>query len=124
MIIEDKYFIDLNDTEHILETAKVHISAIENGHDITGYIPFAENNDYYFAIVFGYDNYENSGVLGKVAQLAKNSGMSEYDIDWIMPTDPKIGIVDDTEIGISGADDTENIKWLIECAKRFKETYV
>lgn len=78
-----------------------------------------------WAVVFGWidDGNGNPIFCGKVAYLPKNSGMSEYDMDWIMPYDEETGEVWNTEIEFTSADDF-NIDWLLEQWELIKEEYI
>lgn len=78
-----------------------------------------------WAVVFGWidDGDGNPLFCGKVAYLPKNSGMSEYDMDWIMPYDEETGEVWNTEIEFTSADDS-NIDWLLEQWEEIQQEYI
>ena len=79
---------------------------------------YNEEGDKKFAIVLAWmdwDNVEEWKIYGKVAYVPYNSGMFEYDIDWLMPYDKETGEVWDTE---TEANDSDVIDWWI---KNYKE---
>jgi len=78
-----------------------------------------------WAVVFGWidDGDGNPLFCGKVAYLPKNSGMSEYDYDWMMPYDEETGEVWNTEIEFTSADDS-NIDWLLEQWEEIQQEYI
>ena len=78
-----------------------------------------------WAVVFGWID-DGDGIplfCGKVAYLPKNSGMSDYDYDWMMPYDEETGEVWDTEIEFTSADDS-NIDWLLEQWEEIQQEYI
>lgn len=56
-------------------------------------------------------------VVAKVASIADNSGMSEYDIDFEMPYDEKTGDVWDTELSIAPVSDIDGGKTSVSYVK-------
>ena len=100
-------------------------------HTTTCYEIFAEDENYYWAFVFGYIEEEGDcDMIGvKEAYCSRRSAMNEYDMDWIMPFDKNSGEVDDTECFYTITDDVvERIIKDIGChnhdAVRFIDEYV
>ena len=56
-------------------------------------------------------------ICAKVAyQHANNVMQCDFDVDWLMPYDPKTGAVDDTSTSVDGS--RHDVKWLNEQARR------
>lgn len=56
-------------------------------------------------------------ICAKLAyQHANNVMQCDYDVDWLMPYDPKTGDVDDTSTEVDGS--RHDVKWLNEEARR------
>lgn len=91
-----------------------------NDHSLTCYEVFDTDSNYFWAIVFGF-NEETNSVMGKVAYCPKKSAMQEYDMDWMMPYDKDTGCVDDTEVCV---EDSSDILHLIQQSDRFINEYV
>ena len=66
--------------------------------ELTGWFTFAKDDDYTWAVVFGWvDDGVDNGMLVKTAYCPNNSVMNDYEYDWNMPYNKKYGEVDDTE---------------------------
>ena len=99
-------------------------TALANGPDNTTYwvtLDTVDGNTW--AVVFGWvDGFEDGAHLcGKIAYAPKNSVMTEYDMDWLMPYDEETGEVYDTEI--SDPSDSDIDWWLNEWGT-IKDIYV
>lgn len=111
------------------ELVKSFIDTIKKDHSVTCWKDFAEDDKYIWAIVFGWiDEGQDKGIGVKVAYLHRNSGMSEYDIDWLMPYNETDG-VDDTESFYEESENIEesiihDIPYFNSVARRFQEEYV
>ena len=86
--------------KHITESdIRYFVDELVNDHSLTGWFTFATDDDYTWAIVFGWTDSEelDDGLLVKTAYFYNNSVMNDYEYDWYMPYDKKYGEVDDTE---------------------------
>lgn len=75
------------------------VNSIEEDHELTGWFTFAKDDNYTWAIVFGWvdDGYDR-GMLVKTAYCPNNSVMNDYEYDWQMPYNEKYGEDEDTEV--------------------------
>lgn len=71
-----------------------------------------EDEDNYYAVVLGFTSEDE--VAMKWAYIAKNSGMNEYDMDYLMPYDADTGDVWDTEIPVDGYGMMADVYWLFD----------
>ena len=87
--------IELEKVASLYKEVRTH--GIEYTHMM--YLP-ANDPDNDWALVMSWMDYDEDGhpqIYGKIAYQPKNSGMQEYDIDWLMPYDKETGEVFDTE---------------------------
>ena len=95
----------------------------EQDHCSTWFTDLGYYNGNRWAIVIAYMDYNDNDeweLYGKVAYQPSNSGMQEYDIDWVMPYNE--ADVDDTEITIGDA--VSSADYLLKEWARIKKTYI
>ena len=92
----------------------------EESWNSTYYRYLLRSDDKTWAIVLGWDC-KHKRIMGKIAYLPKNSAMSEYDFDWMMPYDESTGEVYDTETQIGYLSDVE---WLLDEWEFIKQKFV
>lgn len=107
----------------IIDTIK---EAESDGPSSTTYIVDLDYDDKgnRWAVVLGWVDYDGDGeykLWGKIAYLPKNSGMSDYDYDWMMPYDKETGEVWDTEISNPDAYDAS---WWLDQWEMIKKEYI
>lgn len=75
------------------------VDEITTDKELTGWFTFAKDDNYTWAIVFGWvdDGYDR-GMLVKTAYCPNNSVMNDYEYDWHMPYNEKYGEDEDTEV--------------------------
>ena len=87
---------------------------------------FGDGTSLYFCagVGEGFDENDENVICGKIACMPDNSGMAEYNYDFIMPYDEKTGDVYDTDGTLNGPDDytwynkaAEDIVKLVEKGK-------
>ena len=100
----------------------IRIAGSEKNLSATYYVNINKTTKVTWGIVFGWmDDFDpedstysigTSRLCGKVAYISNNSGMTEYEIDWIMPTID--GEVYDTEIAIYEGEEGSTAESLLQ----------
>lgn len=139
--LDDMKFLDKEEQPFVPSIA-LATEEIENlielclkNHSLTAWHTLEKTDEGEYAIVMGYrdgfdkgekDRYGENGerLCMKVAYLPKNSVMSEYSIDWVMPWYPggEDGEIYDTEVSLySGTNIYSTVEWLVGEYKAFVE---
>lgn len=118
----------------INKAIKEAVSYIDSG---TGYPTWTwklgSDDDNYYVIALGFaDGFEpnedeftdsyGSHLCMKWGILPKNSGMTEYDMDIMMPYDPETGDTFDSEVSVGSYNVSSDVAWLLDTFNEYVET--